>query len=274
MRIRKGHAIRLNVNLHVFIRRRGVQCLNFDFHYQLFIKPPRAPNIRTDMRRERAFLAVRVENTSQSDSGSVRTSPSPQLMPKVETDGDSDSEVEIVENYTPLPRQSLLAKRKIKTEQSILQLPTKCLRKLPLASTFEDPIDVDMLSDSSAAASSSTAPYLPSHLSIPLTSSKHGSISPEPELVYPGLWPKNYQTWELLDGFHRMDSKGMIAKFPTVEERFLEVFEQGFHNATYYDACHRLRAMKQKDIDLSIVAKDTPEGLWSCLVKSVPLRKQ
>ena len=66
----------------------------------------------------------------------------------------------------------------------------------------------------------------------------------------------------------------MIAKFLTVEERFLEVFEHGFHNATYYDARRWLRAMKQKDIDLSIAAKDTPEGSWLHLARSVPLRKQ
>jgi hypothetical protein len=172
-----------------------------------------------------------------------------------------------------LPSQQL-AKRKIKTEPSTLWVPTKRPRKLPPASAVGDLIDVDMLSDSSAVTSTSTAPHLPSYLSIPSASSEQSSMSPEPEPVYPGLWPKNYQTWELLNGFRRIDSKQMIAKFPTVEERFLEVFEQGFHNATYYDARRRLRAMKQKDIDLSIAAKGTPEGLWSRLAKSVPLRKQ
>src|ERR1700732_2815015 len=123
MRIRKGHAVRLNVNLHVFIRRRGVQCLNFDFHYQLFTKPSRVPNIRTDMRRERAFLAVRVGSPSNSDSASIGVSPQ---VEKVQID--SDSEIEIVENYVPLPRGALLAKRKIKAEPPTSQLSAKRLR--------------------------------------------------------------------------------------------------------------------------------------------------
>lgn len=44
-RIRKGHTIPLTSNLHVFIRRLGVKCRDFDYHYNLFVKPPRTPNI-------------------------------------------------------------------------------------------------------------------------------------------------------------------------------------------------------------------------------------
>ena len=44
-RICKGHAIPLTSNLHVFTRRLGVKCQDFDYHYNLFVKPPRTPNI-------------------------------------------------------------------------------------------------------------------------------------------------------------------------------------------------------------------------------------
>jgi hypothetical protein len=70
-----------------------------------------------------------------------------------------------------------------------------------------------------------------------------------------------------------MDAKKMIAKFPSVEDRFLEVFEHGFRNAMYYDAWRRLKSMKQKDIDYSWAAMHTPRGLWSRLAKKYPLRK-
>jgi hypothetical protein len=47
--IRKGHAIPLTSNLHVFIRHCGVKCQDFEHHYNLFIRPLRTPNIRTNM---------------------------------------------------------------------------------------------------------------------------------------------------------------------------------------------------------------------------------
>jgi hypothetical protein len=50
--IRKGHAIPLTNNLHVFAWRLGVKCQDFDYHYNLFVKPPRTTNIRTNMRGE------------------------------------------------------------------------------------------------------------------------------------------------------------------------------------------------------------------------------
>jgi hypothetical protein len=78
----------------------------------------------------------------------------------------------------------------------------------------------------------------------------------------------------MLDGFQRMDSKKMIEKYLTIEDRFLEVFEHGFHNATYYDVCCRLRAMKQDDIDHSRDVMCTLKGLWSYLAKKVLLRRQ
>ena len=180
MHIRKGHAVRLNVNLHVFIRHCGAQCLNFDFHYQLFIKPSRVPNICTDMRCKRAFLAVQVGSLSNSDSASIGAPPQAE---KVQID--SDLEIEIIENYVPPPRRALLAKRKIKAEPPTFQLPAKCLHKLPPAISFNDPIDVDLLSDSSAVTGTSTAP-----LCTPSTLSEWDNISPESDSGYPPHGPR------------------------------------------------------------------------------------
>jgi hypothetical protein len=70
-----------------------------------------------------------------------------------------------------------------------------------------------------------------------------------------------------------MDSEKMMWKYLSVDDSFLEVFEQGFRNATYYDARRRLKLMKKGDIDSSKGAMRTPQGLWSCLAKKSPLKK-
>jgi hypothetical protein len=180
LRIPQGHAVRLHVNIHVFLHCGGVQCHDIDVQYNHFVKPPQAINIRTNMRHKRDFLAVKVRSLSKSDPDSVEASGSAtcQLISKANMllDDSSDSEVEIVEDYAPLPHQLLLSKCKIKAEPSTSYLPTKHLRCLVhnLASTrgFIDPIDIEMLSNSSAAASS-TISHPPSN-SLVSSSSEHG----------------------------------------------------------------------------------------------------
>jgi hypothetical protein len=156
-------------------------------------------------------------------------------------------------------------------------LPTKHPRhsvlNLVSTGTFIDLIVSKMLSDFSVVASSSTISHLASNSFVP-SSSEPGGSSPEPEAVYPCPWPKNYHTCDIIDGFRHMDSTKMMDKFPSVEDRFLKVFKQGLRSTTYYNACHRLKTLKQEDIDRSKAAMRTPEGLWSHLAKSVSLRKQ
>jgi hypothetical protein len=305
LRIRKGHAVRLTVNLHIFLRCRGVECLDFDLHYNLFVRPPRTPNIRTNMRGERDFLASPANDPTKSNSDlavvSRESTPKWSAKPRRErllVEDDSGSELEIVEDYIPLPRHKLggkattahgsqpwvsdglgLGKRKIKDEPSTSQLPAKRHRSLVsrLASKggFTDPINIESLSDSPTPSASPTIPHIPPSSPSPSRSlGERRNLSPDPELGFAPRWPLAYHTCDMLDGFRRMDSKKMIAKYPTVEDRFVEVFEHGFHNATYYDARRRLKAMKQTDIDHSRDAMRTPEGLWSRLAKKVPLRRQ
>ena len=249
------------------------------------------------MRGEREFLAVTARSLSKSDSESLVPSrdPTPEKPWMLLDDEDSGSEVEIVENYVPQPRRCktgskaitrgpqsnpgsvLSAKRKVKDEPPTSQLPAakraRSVSTVVSKGVLADPIEIESLSDSSDPPSSPIMPYFLSKSSSP-SSSEHDSSSSEPEQgVYPGPWPSNYHTCDILDGFRRMDAKKMIAKFPSVEDRFVEVFEQGFRNATYYDARRRLKSMKQKDIDHSRAAMRTPRGLWSRLAKKYPLRK-
>jgi hypothetical protein len=282
------------------------------------MKPPCSPNIRTNMRGERDFLVRSLSKTDLDSVGASRHAtpklqarPKPGRLPvtdrssesevevvenyvppprqsqsyltkrKIEeepsswllaTDGSSESELEVVENYVPPPRQSRssLTKRTIKEEPSSRKCPRLSASQLVSKGAFTDPINIDYSSDSSTASNPSKIFLLPatpkSHLP---SSSSEGSQ----EQGYPAPWPANSYTCEILNGFRKMDSKQMMTQFPLVEDRFLQVFQYGFHNVTYYDARRRLKAMNQTDIDHSVAAQLTPEGLWSRLAKTVPLRK-
>lgn len=142
-----------------------------------------------------------------SDLASAGASP-----PVEQVQIDLDLEIEIVENYMPPPHGSLLAKCKIKAKPPTSNFPSNMLTT---ASCY-DPVDVDMLSDSSAVASTSATP-----LCSPSTLSECDSILPKADFGYPALWPKNYQTYQIVNGYCMMDLKKMMVKFPTVEEWFL-----------------------------------------------------
>jgi hypothetical protein len=100
--------VRLNVNLHIFLCRHGVVCLDFDWHYSLFVHPPRPPNICTNMRGEKDFLALPscglsklepapdmiVISRESSPRWSVKSGPK-----RVLVEGDYSSKIEIVKNY-------------------------------------------------------------------------------------------------------------------------------------------------------------------------------
>ena len=127
----------------------------------------------------------------------------------------SGSEVEIMDNYSPPPQQykpgnkgkaiahgsqskphhldSLSSSKcKIKDEPFISQLPAaKCAR-----SKFTEPIEIDSPSDSSSVSRWAVAP--PRSHSPP---SEASSTPEDPEAVYPGRWPSNYHTCDILDGF-------------------------------------------------------------------------
>lgn len=75
MGIGKGHVVPLVNSVHIFVRRRGVKCLDFDRHYDLFVKPPTMVNIRTHMRGERATIRSKLKSkpaakSHRPDSGS------------------------------------------------------------------------------------------------------------------------------------------------------------------------------------------------------------
>jgi hypothetical protein len=136
LRVRKGHVISLTANLHVFIRRRGIKCQDFNHHYNLFVKPPKAPNIRTNMRGERKFIAVAKSQSaaaSHSDSDSLDDTPPRPTKRRLQLKNLprdvvlSDSEVEVFDGSASQQRGC-----KVKEEPAADRLPrpTKRQRRL------------------------------------------------------------------------------------------------------------------------------------------------
>jgi len=80
-------------------------------------------------------------------------------------------------------------------------------------------------------------------------------------------------TCDMVNGFRLMDSHIVQRDFPSIEERFRQIFDTPYRHSTYYDARRRLKAMRQQDIDSSVTASHTVKGLWSRLAKNIPLKK-
>ena len=180
LHIRKGHAVQLNVNLHIFLRRCGVVCLDFDLHYSLFVHSPRPPNIRTNMHGERDFLALPSHGLSKLEPVLDMVAISRESGPKRNlVEEDSSSEVEIIEDYIPQPRhlksgstahrshsgQLLLGKCKIKDEPSTSPPPVKHPRslvsQLGMKGASTNPINIEFLSVSPTPSASSTVACIP-----------------------------------------------------------------------------------------------------------------
>ena len=348
LRIRKGHVITLTSNLHIFVRRRGVQCHDFNHHYNLFVKPPRTPNIRTDMRGERKFIASQPSAPPNSSSSSIKdlgSHPRPskrrlkKVLPDIIISDISDSEVEVFNSPAPQPRERQIKKESAANtvNRSKKRLPhivlsdsdievfdgpvPRMIKKEPRGDTVmrsKKKVPDVLLSDSEVEVFDGPAPQShkcrgikeeaaddmerlwkrPRHAQ-PMRTSQGSCAKPinideeqfssteqsvrsySPALssasssptTNQGPWPAGVFTCDMLDGFRSMDSHTMACDYPNINEHFEHIFSASYRHATYYDACRRLKAMNQHDIDLSVAALRSPNGLWSRLAKDIPLKK-
>jgi hypothetical protein len=297
--IRKGHAIPLTSNLHVFIRRRGVKCQDFEHHYNLFIRPPRTPNIRTHMRGERRHIAAAQRATTRTigtRSGSesleildsddpiaqranrrAKTRKSRTCQSKTAYRQSSSSDIEDIDVFSSPPSHVMTSslKRLIKDEPEEdfgrqLKRPRYTSGTLACGSASDVAISIG---SSSEPSTSPEPPSLQQHLSTP-------SPSPYPpdadetstvaiRSITPSQWPMGWYTIDILEGFMQMEETKN--KILSVERRFENVFQVPWQKSTYYDARRRLTKLRQCDIDMAMAASRSQAGLWSLLAKEAPL---
>lgn len=279
MSIGDNHIIMLSNGLHVFVRRQGVKCRGFDERYNMFIKPRTHIHIRTNLPGDRTF---------------VRTKEKQHLAAR-RCKADSESEVEVtsprpVEN---LPSRVWIRKRpapQSSDEHSIISISddstppshrlSKHAKKKARATSISDPhllIKMEPVDNTLPTVDSRQPSFSPSFPTSPIMrSSSASSLSHNLQTNAP-KWPQSAYTCDLVAGFKKMDdlkkrdrtSSKSIAKhfksaFPGVDYRT---------GSTYRDARTKLKYVNQEDLETSMKAGHTRNGLWNRLASTIDLRR-
>lgn len=261
--ISTGHIIRIAKGLHIFMRRCGIVCKDFDHHYQLFLNPPTLTNIRTNLQGERAFIRAQAREK--------------RLGHRYET---SDSEVEVL--HSPVrasqprkPKKSTSKKSNLKSQgkrpaNEVIEIssddspPSKRARVGPVKS---EPVeDFYLATDSDRPVSGNSSPMPTSPIPTP--------SSPMPVMTSnTSSWPTRWYAKDVIHGLKKMHEMRKAKIRESCEERFTTVFPGvTFVNSTYYDALKRLQQARQEDLEKAVLAGRTPQGRWSHLAKTIPLR--
>lgn len=295
-----GHIIRISKGLHIFMRRRGTICKNFDHHYQLFVNPPTLANIRTNLQGDRAFVRAKERESrlrrryrSSDSEVEILDSPSPASRPRTSTKSNmkfrgrhrSDVQDEVIEissddDCLPPPTSRKRARvYPVKSEpiedfrlpsdsDGDDRLPPPTFRKRarvhPVKS--EPSEDFRLPSDSDEPVSDRSSPMPTSPIPTP--------SSPIPSMTSDTLkWPLGMYTKDLVRGMRKMDDMRKLKLGQNTEECFAAVFPGALYiKSTYYDARFRLKHVRQRDLDAAVRAGRTAQGRWAKISKTIPLR--
>ncbi|KAF8075909.1 hypothetical protein FPV67DRAFT_1664229 [Lyophyllum atratum] len=256
----------------ILLRRLGVTSVDEDEQIRRFLSPPTVQHLRYNLPAERAAVRDGYKKLKSS---------------KVIVMDESDSEVEFVKT----PAQAKKRRMKADPEQDhpthrhcrqAHRLPSTPSRSTaPPINITSSPAILDLSSPSPTLSFSVTGSspvqatrslnHESSRSSPALSLSITGSSPTLPQAS--SRWPHGMFAVDIIDGFIKMDDPTFKTKFPDPSDRFENIFHCKFHPSTYFDQKKRWKyasgALRRKVEK----AGRTPDGLWSVVVKAVPLRR-
>jgi phosphotransferase system IIB component len=222
----------ISTDAYIFLRRRGVQCVDLDNLIERFSKP--AARIRLDMHLERQMARNKLKKNKKG---------------KVVAE-ESDSDIEFVMG------QSAIKRRRIKQELNLEYPPLWCKE-----------VALPLTGPGSSASFPISIPNTPTSYLPPCHPSSRSS-SPVVHPVPTRPWPAGMFMVDMVHGFRRMDNLiGM-----TVQERFEDVFGEPYVRSTYADQRRRWLLASEKQREVALAGNRTVTGLWSMFARGVPLR--
>jgi hypothetical protein len=227
---------------YLFYRWRGIHCKNFEEYIDRLSKKP--PHQRTNMRGERECV-----REGKKVKLKQRAPPSAK--------GD-DSEVEFVDSTTIIKQEMVVTPNsKRRRPPSFPVLSPKRLRL-----------------QSCGASSLLTSPILVEDSPLPLPSASASTFTPPrglPSIASKKCWYSQLHVVDMVAGFRQ------YRQLKPTNPRWESRFEAAFNlppppRCSFYDQLQRWKMATPEQREATLAANHTPAGLWSNLVRLVPLK--